>query len=173
MLNGDSGEGDAARERLVRRALGDGGSCHPPVPYALAQNPAIFPEENSRNNRLLFAVFRDTLIRMASTRPKTNSPARAALPFSDDLKQVLQGLRGALTDALSTIGVDPARPQEVARRLGLHRNLTWKVSKIVTSTDVFSAVPHVPGRTGMQILDQALRKVGAPAGGLERIRSAK
>ena len=106
--------------------------------------------------------------------PPDSAATRAATPtsFPEDCKQVLQGLRGALTSALATVGVDPARPQDMARTLGLHRNLTWKVSKIVTSTDVFSVVPHIPGRSGMEILNRALRKAGVEAAGIKSIKAA-
>jgi len=93
--------------------------------------------------------------------------------FPDECKAVLQALRGALIEALGAVGVDPSRPQQVARKLGLHRNLTWKVSKIVTSTDAFAAVPHVPGTTGVEILLKALKAAGVPEPTLARIRSAR
>jgi hypothetical protein len=102
--------------------------------------------------------------------PRIQDPEPQSFP--EDCKQVLHGLRGALTSALGAVGVDPARPQEVARRLGLHRNLTWKVSKIVTGTNVFAAVPHVPGRSGMEILVTALGKAGAPESALADIGDA-
>jgi len=96
----------------------------------------------------------------------------APLSFADDCKRVLQGMRGALTEALGELGVDPARPQEVSRQLGLHRNLTWKLSKIVTGTNVFAAVPHVPGRSGVEIVLKALRKAGLSAVSLGRLETA-
>ena len=92
--------------------------------------------------------------------------------FPEDCRQVLHGLRGALTTALTALDIDPQRPQQVARALGLHRNLTWKISKIVTGTNVFAAVPHVPGRSGMDILMAALRKAGAPEASVARIGAA-
>jgi hypothetical protein len=108
---------------------------------------------------------------MTSTQPMY-AHGSTPLPFREDCKQVLQGLRGVLTDALISVGVDPAKPQEVARLLGLHRNLTWKVSKIITGANVFSAVAHVPGRGGMEILCKALRKQGVADGVLKRINEA-
>ncbi|RKY18489.1 MAG: hypothetical protein DRQ55_13240 [Planctomycetota bacterium] len=74
---------------------------------------------------------------------------------------MLQDLRGALIGALTAVGVDPERPQEVARRLGLHRNLTWKVSKIVTGRDVFASVSHVLGRFRARVRER--RPVGRQA----------
>jgi hypothetical protein len=108
---------------------------------------------------------------MTSTEP-TAEAAQAAQPFRQDCKDVLQQLRGALIEALSAIGVDPAQPQAAARRLGLNRNLAWKVSRIVAATDAFSAVPHVPGRGGFEILIKALGDAGADPACLARVGSS-
>ena len=112
----------------------------------------------------------------SGTRPQSSRRApRSApkpIPFSEDCKQVLQRLRGALTDALTGLALDPSRPQGLARSLGLHRNLAWKVSKIVTGSDVFAAVTHIPGRGGREILLKALEKARARGDDLARIRTA-
>ncbi len=99
------------------------------------------------------------------------SPTRSA-PLSEDCKQVLQQLRGALTDAVVGLELDPTRPQDLARSLGLHRNLAWKVAKLVNGTDVLLTVPHVPGRNGMEIVARAMEKAGASARVVARIRAA-
>jgi hypothetical protein len=80
-------------------------------------------------------------------------------------------LRGALIEALGAVKADPARPREAARKLGLDKNLIWKVSKIVGQPDVFQAVGHVPGRAGIEILCKALDKAGAPEAAIARIRA--
>jgi hypothetical protein len=108
---------------------------------------------------------------MTSTEP-TAQAAQAAQPFRQDCKDVLQQLRGALIEALSAIGVDPAQPQAAARRLGLNRNLAWKISRIVTATDAFSVVPQVPGRGGFEILTKALGDAGTSALCLARVRAS-
>lgn len=90
--------------------------------------------------------------------------------FAEECRDVLQSLRGALIEALGAVKADAARPREAARKLGLDKNLIWKVSKIVGQPDVFQAVSHVPGRAGIEILAKALEKAGAPAGSIQRIR---
>jgi hypothetical protein len=92
--------------------------------------------------------------------------------FEEDCRQVVLRLRGALTEALASLQLDPARPQEMARSLGLHRNLSWKVSKIVAGSEPFGMVAHVPGRGGMQIIVRALGRGGVAEEHLERIRTA-
>jgi hypothetical protein len=106
------------------------------------------------------------------TRPPAGRKPSKGLPFSQDCKQVLQQLRGALTGALNGLDLDPSRPQELSRSLGLHRNLAWKVSKIIKGTDVFASVPHIPGRVGMEIVVRALAAAGARAEELARLRTA-
>ncbi|RKY18921.1 MAG: hypothetical protein DRQ55_12055 [Planctomycetota bacterium] len=93
--------------------------------------------------------------------------------FQDECKVVLQSLRGALTEALTSLGLDASRPQQLAQRLGLHRKLCLKLAKIVTSADAFAAVPHVPGSAGVELLLTALAKAGVAPGIVQRIRVAR
>jgi len=106
------------------------------------------------------------------TRSRASSSTSTSVPFSDDCKQVLQRLRGALSDVVSGLGMDPTRPQELARSLGLHRTLAWKICRIINATDVFATVPQVPGRSGLEIVARAMRKAGAREEEVSRIRSA-
>ena len=115
--------------------------------------------------------------------PPDSAATRAATPtsFPEDCKQVLQGLRGALTSALATVGVDPARPQDMARTLGLHRNLirlrcsprvramSWGragSTPTVASADV--RAPRSPWRTCLQSSGKEVgvaARVAAESGG--------
>jgi hypothetical protein len=93
-------------------------------------------------------------------------------PFPQQCKRVLQVLRGALATAVAELGLDPARPQQLARELGLHRHLTLKISRIVTGTDVFAAVSHVPSPSSMGGFLRALGKKGVSAGAIEGVERA-
>jgi hypothetical protein len=68
--------------------------------------------------------------------------------------------------------LDPNQPQEVARRLQLNKNLTWKISKIINATDGISAIPHIPGAAGMEILLTAVEGAGAPRKNIDGVRAA-
>ncbi len=68
-----------------------------------------------------------------------------------------------MSDLLASVGADPMRPQDVAKQLGVNKNLTWKVSKIIRETDPGMVVPQVPGKEGFRILLRATRRSGAPA----------
>ncbi|MFK7959133.1 MAG: hypothetical protein AB8G96_01285 [Phycisphaerales bacterium] len=87
--------------------------------------------------------------------------AALALPFADDLREAVQALRAALLGLLADVGGDPSRPQDIARRFGLNKNLTWKISRLVGDGDPLGAVPHVPGRSGVEIFLRAMERAGA------------
>jgi hypothetical protein len=74
----------------------------------------------------------------------------------------LLGLRAAIIELLAAVEADPANPQGLARRFGLNKNLTWRISKVVGTADPYAAVPHIPGTGGFRILFDALARAGAP-----------
>lgn len=84
----------------------------------------------------------------------------------DDLLEAsrgaLQSIRKALIELYDSVGADPSAPQEVARRFGLNRNLTWKISRVLMSKDPFSSLNHLPGQQGLDLAVQAFCKAGAP-----------
>lgn len=96
---------------------------------------------------------------------KRSGPAPHVLvpvpPFSAHFERSAQALRGALTDLFASARVDPAVPQAVARRLGLNKNLAWKICKIVNGADLYQSVQHLPGSAGITILLEAFDRAGA------------
>ena len=101
-----------------------------------------------------------------SFRPNT------ALPFEDECRQALQGLRQALIEAFGEVQVDPARPRQAARDLGVDKNLAWRVSKIVSQPDVFQVVGNIPHQAGVKILCKAFRDAGAQEETLGRVSTS-
>ncbi|MCK4873813.1 MAG: hypothetical protein KAS72_13915 [Phycisphaerales bacterium] len=93
-------------------------------------------------------------------------------PFEEHLKTAAGGFRSAILELMSTVGADPGRPQEVARRFGLRSGLTWKVCKVVQEADVRAAIPHIPGSAGVKLFLDAIEKAGAPAETVEVARQA-
>ncbi len=89
-----------------------------------------------------------------------------------DCRESVQALRGQLIDLYASMGLDPNQPQEVARKLNLNKNLTWKISKIINAADGLSAIPHIPGASGMEILLTSWENGGAPSHHLEGVREA-
>lgn len=91
-------------------------------------------------------------------------PARVTGPRddadpADELDLAFSRVQVGLRQALVSAGCDPARPQEVARRLNVSRNLTWKVSRALR-TDVLGAIKLLPGRGGLDILLTAVAGAG-------------
>ncbi|MHC4080268.1 MAG: hypothetical protein ACYS15_06480 [Planctomycetota bacterium] len=93
---------------------------------------------------------------------EVESDSREAPTFREDLRSALQAFRASLIELMASVGADPAKPQDVARRFKLNKNLTWKVSKIATASDLYAAVPHIPGAAGLGIFLRALKRAGAP-----------
>jgi hypothetical protein len=99
------------------------------------------------------------------------SPAEPP-PFEDHVKEVLQRIRNSLAELLSSVGIDPTRPQDAARQLGLNKNLAWKVCRVIRENDPAGAIPIMPGREGFKIFLHAAQKRGAPSAALAAARDA-
>ena len=69
--------------------------------------------------------------------------------FEDHAKLVVHKMRGDLSELLALVEADPTRPQDMARKFGLNKNMTWKISRIVCETDPYAVIPHIPGKAGM------------------------
>lgn len=94
------------------------------------------------------------------------------VPFEDDYKAAAQGVRAAMTDLLASAGLGAFNSRELARHLGLNKNLTWKLSKIINGSDLYAAAQHIPGSAGMKLMLNAMRKAGAPSASIETAKAA-
>ncbi len=83
-------------------------------------------------------------------------------PFAEDGRLAVNGLRQALADVLFSVGADPGEPQELSRKFGLDKTLTWKISRVVREDDAWEAVQHIPRRPSIEIFTRAMTKHGAP-----------
>lgn len=92
--------------------------------------------------------------------------------FPHSYQQSVLGIRTALTELLLAAGADPARPRDISRRFDLNKNLTWMVSKIVTSNDVYAIAQHIPGPTRIESLLGAMEKAGATGREVTKLRAA-
>jgi len=90
----------------------------------------------------------------------------------EESRNALQGIRRTLIEMYSAVGANPEKPQEVARKYGLNRNLTWKLSRVMTAQDPFSALNHLPGQQGMDLAVAAFEKAGAPTDLLDQVRDS-
>jgi len=98
---------------------------------------------------------------------------KQSLPsFEEHVRSAIHDLRVSLIEVVAAAGVDPAQPQEMARRLNLKTNLTWRISKFICEADPFASIPHIPGKQGLNIFLKAVQKAGADAEGLAAARKA-
>src|SRR4051812_36182446 len=92
--------------------------------------------------------------------------------FVEHTRHALQGVRRGLIELYGAIGADPTAPQEVARRFGMNRNLTWKLSRVINASDPFATLNHLPGEQGLDLAVGAFEKAGAPADAIKNVREA-
>ncbi len=94
-------------------------------------------------------------------------------PFAQHFLQALDGLRGSLTELYCALGADPEDPQTVSREFGLHRNLSWKLTRIMRTPDAEGVLPYLPGSAGLDLALKAFKKAGAPKKELDALTRAK
>lgn len=92
--------------------------------------------------------------------------------FLDDGKTAVNGLRRALAEVLGSVQADPDEPQELSRRFGLDKTLTWRIARVVREEDAWEAVQHIPRRPSIQIFASAMAKHGAARESVESLWKA-
>jgi hypothetical protein len=87
-------------------------------------------------------------------------------------RSALDAIRGSLIDLYSAVGADLERPQEVARRFGLNRNLTWKLARVITAQSPFAALNHLPGKPGIELALSKFESAGATPESIASVRKS-
>ena len=82
--------------------------------------------------------------------------------FEEALDHAFQRVRGALTELIASVGADISRPQDISRRFKINKNLSWKLSKLITISDPHAVLTNLPGTTGMNTILDAFEAGGAP-----------
>ncbi len=88
------------------------------------------------------------------------------------IRTSLQEVRRTLIELYAAAGVDPEKPQEVARRLGINRNLAWKLTKVIQSQGSVTALNYLPGAQGMALALKAFAGEVRDAGVITRVGDA-
>lgn len=111
---------------------------------------------------------------MHKTASKTTraKPAADRRSFAEETEQTLRKLRGAVVETLGSLGLNNARPQDIARQLGLDKSLAWKIARIAQANDPYAMYQHIPGPTGIDIFLQTAERRGAPPDVLQEVRSS-
>lgn len=109
------------------------------------------------------------------TDPQLEEGLRAQdnLPFEEDFLHSCSRYRAAIADLFSAIGSNPQEPQVVSRAFGLDKNLTWKISRFLSTPQLERAFAYLPGATGMKRLLDGLVPANPPAGIVEDVRRAQ
>lgn len=90
---------------------------------------------------------------------ETAGKADASRAFEEDLRTSLVALRGAIGAVVEALPSYPRRAPDLARELGLERNLAWKMFRLVNQPDALEAARFVPGAASIDtFLDAAVRR---------------
>ena len=108
--------------------------------------------------------------KMSITEPPHDQTVEPAV--EEAVTSAVHGIRGALVELFGSIGVDAMAPQTVSRTVGINRNLAWKLSKIIGSDEPLTAVEHLPGGSGLDIMLRAFTDKGASRASTENVRAA-
>jgi len=92
--------------------------------------------------------------------------------LEQDCRQSLQDVRAALIELYASMGIDPTTPQRAARRFDLNKNLTWRISRLIDEQSPLTAIQHMPGAAGIEILLTSFATAGAPARLIENVRES-
>ncbi|MBX3387067.1 MAG: hypothetical protein KF768_10890 [Phycisphaeraceae bacterium] len=92
--------------------------------------------------------------------------------FEQECSEAVQQIRAVLTELYYQLGVDPTRPQTVTKTLGIDKSLSYRLSKLIACECPMSAIGHLPGRGGMDILLNRCSTRGAPDDALAHVRVA-
>lgn len=98
----------------------------------------------------------------------SESPEGRLLP---GLVTVVAALRAALAGLFDEIGLDPGRPQSVARALRLDKTLAWRACRFCREPEVIDALGFLPGEAALASLVEAAERTGASPARVARARS--
>ena len=86
-------------------------------------------------------------------------------PGADFASEVRAAVAGLRTPVRAALRLDPdapvPAPAELSRDLGLDNKLGWKLHWLLSNEDPFSAALFVPGRAGVGIIADGLRRAGS------------
>jgi hypothetical protein len=92
----------------------------------------------------------------------TTSHTDAATGFERAVERSLSELQASLTAAVEALPTYPRKAPELARALGLERNVAWKLFRLMNERDVFAAAKFVPGSASMAAFVTSASAAGVP-----------
>jgi hypothetical protein len=100
----------------------------------------------------------------------TASQADASPAFEDDLRASMAALRAAVGAVVEALPSYPRRAPDLARQLGLERNLAWKMFRLINETDALDAARFVPGAASIDAFLEAASRGGVKEELASRVR---
>ncbi len=91
----------------------------------------------------------------------TKTERRPENSFLSEAKGAMNDVRRALALLVEAVGANPRQPQEMSRQFGLDKTLTWKIARFICDDDMVAAASHLPGRSSVRNLVDAMVKGGA------------
>jgi len=104
-----------------------------------------------------------------TTLPAISDPGS---PFEAQCREAVSERQASLIQLYDSCGVDPGTPQDVARRFGLNKTLTWTLARLVNAEDPLAAASLVPGRGSIARVVTAAERLGASGVAAARVREA-
>jgi hypothetical protein len=98
----------------------------------------------------------------------TRSPAG----FKIQGQQAVEMVRSAIAEVLAAASAPVSLPQELSRRFGLDKMLTWRLSRVVCAQSAWEAMEHIPRRPSIEIFANAMKKHGVEGGLIEKLWKA-
>ncbi len=92
--------------------------------------------------------------------------------FHDQCRNAVAVIQAAIRRVYRSLGLPVDRPQEVSRRLGLDKNLSWKLARVAGARDPLAVAAQVPGAEAFRILAEKLLAAGVNAKELGVITAA-
>jgi hypothetical protein len=92
--------------------------------------------------------------------------------FDSALQESLAALRAALIAALEALPAYPRNAPDLARTVGLERNIAWKMFSLVHKRDVLAAARLVPGPASIATFVAGAGRAGVPQAILDRVAQA-
>jgi hypothetical protein len=102
----------------------------------------------------------------------TSQPDRGEVLFEAALEGALSNLQATLTATVEALPEHPRKAPDLARALGLERNIAWKLFRLINERDVFAAARFVPGPASIAAFVTAGEAAGLPAPLLTRVTEA-
>lgn len=90
-------------------------------------------------------------------------------PFHEHGKAAVHGVRRALAGLLEAVGADPSEPQEISRKFGLDKTLTWRITRVIREDDAWEAIAHIPRQPSIKLFVGAMSKHGAAASRIDAV----